>query len=321
MILQIRRRIEGFFYATNLRCGKTNDQRESVSEGVTMIQIWKMLFPKLYLGFADDQNPGAGDPQGQPDPDSGNIQDPDNDPDPNPPTEFVEVKGVKIPASEFEQLAREKYKDRFEAYDNREAWQKENTRKSQEIAEFKRKAELADRLMADPRFNQQNPPRNEYEAMKEEYISEHSEFYPDADPKQLRSFLSKQFEWNAKLAGFKANESLDPIRRQQAEDFEAKFLASHPDIKRGTQEYEAIADLMRERGFDAEDAYEKVMGWGNPEKRKALIQKENEAAIKARDEEARRKLKNSKAPSSNSGTKPRTTFDESYEKAWAMHGD
>lgn len=285
-----------------------------------MFQIWKMLFPKLYFGFENDPNSVVEDPEGQHVTEEDNISDPGNDQNAKPAPEFIEIKGVKIPASEFEILAREKYKDRFEAYDNREAWQKENTRKSQENAEFKRKAELADRLMAESQFNRQNQPRNEFEALKEEYIREHSEFYPDADPQRLRSFLSKQFEWNAKLAGFKANESLDPIRRQQAEDYEAKFLSSHPDIKRGTQEYEAIAELMRDRGFDAEDAYEKVMGWGNPEKRKALIQKETESAIKARDEDAKRKLRNSKSPNSNSGLKP-LTKDESFEKAWALYGD
>ena len=264
--------------------------------------LLKLLFPKLWFGL-DDLNPGGGDPSGQPDPEPGNDPAPTGDPAAPSPTDFVEFEGVRIPAEAFEKTARERYPDAFDAQQNRDKWSAENTRKAQENKQLERDAEAYRAMKSQPQ--NQTQPKNEYEAMREQYIREKSEFYPDADPQKLQSFLGKEFDWNAKLAGFKANESLIPIRQQQALEYEHKFLAAHPDIQIGSKEYHEIANLMRDEGLSAEHAYEKVAGWANPERRKSLIQKEVEAAIKAKDDERLKKLKATPV-NSQDGDKPMT---------------
>ena len=280
-----------------------------------MFQIWK-LFGKLYFGL-DDPNGGGGEPSGQPPEPNGNAPEPNAEPVPTSPTDFVELEGVKVPQSTFEKIARERFKGAFDAEANRDKWQAENTREAQRLKQLERDAEAYRALRADHRNQPQ--PRNEFEALREEFIKEQSEFYPDADPQKLRSFLSKQFDWNARLSGHKANEALDPFRQQQANDFEQKFLAAHPDVKPGTQEYQEIAETM-ERGFNAEEAYDRVMGWGNPERRKSLIQKENETAIKAKDDERLKKLK-ANPTTSQQGDKPVTgNRSEKIWRAMEKHG-
>lgn len=272
-----------------------------------MFQIWQLLFPKLYFGIDDLANGGGAPDPGQPDPDPGN--DPNQNPDPAAPnpTDFIDVKGVKIPASEFEALAKEKYKDRFEAFDNREKWQAENTRKAQENAQIQRDADAYRRMMADPRFSQpQAQPRNEFESMKEDYIREKSEFYPDADPQKLRAFLGKEFELHAKLAGFKAQETVRPFQDQQAMDFEEKFLAAHPKVQRGTPQYEEIRDLVGS-GVKPEKAYQIVFF-------DDLVKERELEAIKRRDEEAKRKLQQSRQ---NSTQGERLSGKTRSDRIWA----
>ena len=262
----------------------------------------KMLFPKLWFGL-DDQNLGGGVPEGQPPADDGNAPAPAGDePSAPSPTDFVEFQSTKISKSDFEAKARELYKDEFEARANRDKWQAENTRKAQELKQLERDAEAFRALKADQNRPQ---PKNEYEAMKEEYIREKSEFYPDADPNKLRSFLAKEFDWNAKLAGYKANETVQPLHQRQAEEFESKFLAEHPKVQRGSQQYQEIAQLVGQ-GVNAEKAYQIVF-------QDDILKEKTEAALKARDEERLKKLK-ANQPNSQQGDKPVTGTRS--EKIW-----
>ena len=151
-----------------------------------MFQPLNMFFGKPYFSLVDDSSQPGSDPSGQPPVEPSNPPEL-SEPEPaSPPTEFVDFKGVKIPAGDFESLAREKYKDRFDAFDNREKWQAENTRKAQETAQDRRDAESYRRLMESRSTPQ---PQNEYEALKKQYIEEQRSFYPDSDPRTLEQFL------------------------------------------------------------------------------------------------------------------------------------
>ena len=256
------------------------------------MNLMKLLFPKLWFGL-DDLNPGGGAPEGQPPADDGNAPAPAGDPPAPSPTDFVEFEGVRIPADAFEKTARERYKDAFDAQTNRDKWSAENTRRAQEIKQLERDAEAYRAMKSQPQ--NQTQPKNEYEAMKEQYIREKSEFYPDADPQKLQSFLGKEFDWNAKLAGFKAQETVQPIHQRQAAEFEEKFLQAHPKVQKGSEQYQEIAQLIGS-GVDAEKAYQFVF-------QDDLLKEKTETALKARDEERLKKLKAS-PPNSQQGDKP-----------------
>lgn len=255
-----------------------------------------------------DPNKQQDDPQGQQPPsDQGNDQGQGVEGQQVSPTDFIDFKGVKIPASEFETLAKEKYKDAFEAKDNREKWQAENTRKAQEIAQDKRDAAEYRRLMAD---RQQNPTQRQdpYQSAKQEYIQDMKRDFPDLDDR----FLAKQFDLTMKLAGKTAEEYVNPIHEQQGKAFEAKFLAEHPKVQKGSEQYQEIASLMGS-GVDPERAYQIVF-------HDDILKEKTDLAIKQRDEEATRKLKQSRtagSPASQSKAKGRQVFEE----AWAMYGD
>lgn len=272
-----------------------------------MFQIWKLLVPTLFLSFGGDLNGGGGDSEEQPDPtkegndDKGEGEESD---DPTP-TDFIEVKGVKIPAAEFENLAKEKYKDRFEAFDNREKWQAENTRRAQELKQLERDAEAYRRLQSDPNNNRQKTD-NSYDGQKKSYVEKKVSAFPTVDPR----FFESQFDDIWEMSGRRANESLDPIRQQQAAEWEKNFLATHELVKPGTESYDKLALLMR-KGYDAEDAYQIVYA-------KELREKEVESRIKTRDEEAKRKLKTNRTQSTPAGQRPRTQ-DESFERAFAKY--
>jgi len=96
------------------------------------------------------------------------------------PTDFVEFEGVKVPREAFEKQAKDLYRDQFDAYDNREKWQAENTKKAQEIAELRRDADSYRRLQSQP----QSPPTNAYEASKQKYMQNMSKRFPDVDPQK-----------------------------------------------------------------------------------------------------------------------------------------
>lgn len=245
------------------------------------------------------------DPQGQlsegiqgNDQDNGNVSD-------NSPTDFIEVKGVKIPQSEFESLAREKYKDRFEAYENREKWQKTNTERAAELKDAIRKAEMFDRMMSENRF-QQPKPSNPYEAQKQEYIKEMKSEFPEVDER----FFAKNFDWNVKLAESKSRELVEPIHAEAGDRFEKEFLAAHPKVVKGSPEYHEIAQLMA-RGVDAEKAYRTVFMDSILEDQ---LKERTEKAIKQRDEEALRKLKQSRQSSGANGVQPKSKNLD--ERAW-----
>lgn len=233
-------------------------------------------------------------------------------PDAGTPTDFVEVKGVKIPASEFETLAKEKYKDRFEAFDNREKWQKENTQRAQELAEDRRVAEQFRRLSADPRFqeymNQGTRPRNDFEAQRQAYVQKKQQAFPDVDPR----FFASQFEDIWEMSGVRAQSQVTPILQQQSEQWEVNFLKEHPLVENKSEAYYQLAEMIG-KGYDPEHAYQIVY-------RDQLLNKNVEDRLKARDEEAKKKLQQKPISSESNGQK-RATSDEAFEKAWAKHGD
>lgn len=241
--------------------------------------IWKMFFGKLLFSSFADLNLENADPDGQqPDSDEGNGDEGEGDASDSP-TDFVEFEGAKISLDAFEKAARERFKDAFDAQENREKWQAENTRKAQEIAEIKRKAELADRLMADPRFQQ---PAHRPDDFKTRYIQDMQKAFPDVDPR----FLEMQANYMEQFAGHHAKSYVDPVLRQQGEQFEREYLTRHPDVLKGSPQYQEIAQLIG-NGVDPERAYQIVMF-------DSIKQKEIESAIKRRDEEAKRKLKASR---------------------------
>lgn len=223
------------------------------------------------------------------------------------PTDFIDLEGVKVPSTAFEKLARERYKEAFEAQENRDKWQAENTRKAQENAEKIRKAELYERMIAEGRLRQEVP-QNPYEAQKREYIDEMKREFPDVDER----FFSKQFDWNVKLAESKGREIVEPLYQQSGESFEKEFLAAHPKVVKGSEQYQQIARLMG-AGVDPETAYKTVF---QEDIVKERLSKELETAIKARDEEAKRKLQNSRQTSKSSGTPAKGKNFE--ERAWSI---
>lgn len=271
------------------------------------MDMFSMLFPKLFTSIDGDPGAGGGDPAGQPDPtDQGTPATGGEDSEATPPTEFIDVKGVKIPASEFEQLAKEKYKDRFDAYDNREKWQAENTRKAQELAEYRREVEESRRLMAQLRAGKQEDP---VQKMKREYVEDMKRQFPDIDDR----FLEAQFNWQMKLAESRAKDSLDPFLERQGQEYERKFLADHPKLQKGSREYHEILE-MTQSGVDPERAYQIVFF-------DDIVKEKQEAAIKQREDESLRKLKENKTSSSQATLPKAKSFDEVFERAFAKHGD
>lgn len=268
-----------------------------------MFQILKMLFPKLFFGI-DDLNGGGGAPDGQPDTASQGNGDQQTGDQHQTPTDVELEGGVKVSQSVLDKWAKETYKDRFEAFDNREKWQAENTRKAQEISEIRRRADAYDRLMADSQYKNQNQSRNPYEQMKQEYIQEMQQDFPDLD----KRFLAKQFDWNMRLAGQTAQESISPLQQQQGEIFEANFLREHPDVTKGSPEYQKIANLMG-RGVEAEEAYQIAM-------MPKIIERERSSAIKTRDEEAQRKLKQTRTQTSQGTQAKPKNFRENFDQTW-----
>lgn len=262
-----------------------------------MEMLLKLLVGKLFFCFADDSQAGTGETEKvQPDPKESNAPNEETAP------EFIDFEGVKVPKEAFEKHARTLYKDQFDSHDNKSKWQAENTQRAQENAEFKRDAENYRRLM------DSREPKDPREAMKEDYISDMQKQFPDLD----RRFLEKQFDWQMKLSAKQAKDSVEPFMDRQAEEYEAKFLAEHPKVKRGTSEYQEIAKLIG-AGADSERAYQIVFF---DDLKKDL---ETEA-IKRRDDEATRKLRESRTQSNQASLPKPKSVEESFERAWAKHG-
>lgn len=214
------------------------------------------------------------------------------------PTEVELEGGVKVSRETLDKWARDAYKDRFDAFDNREKWTAENTRKAQEIAQIKREAIEYRRLMQDPRFRQQTQPQN----VSDQFVHDLQQQFPDVDPR----FLKAMGGWMEKFAGQTVEKAIQPLTVQQGEAFERQFLAAHPDVVRGSQQYQEIADLIG-RGVDAEQAYKLV-----------CMDRVLESAIKKRDLENAERLKKSRQRGGISGQKkPAASFDEAFEDVWS----
>lgn len=205
------------------------------------------------------------------------------------PTDFVELEGVKVPQSAFEKIAKERYKDAFEAQANRDKWQAENTRKAQELKQLERDAEAFRRLQAENRPQ----PKNPIEAQRQAYIEKKSKAFPDVDPR----FFESQYDDMMEIAGLRAKESMSPILEKQSQEWEQKFLQDHPLVQPGSEGYQKLAGLLQ-RGYEPEDAYRIVY-------QKELMEKEFETRRKAEDAERLRKLKGAPA-NSQDGEKPMT---------------
>jgi hypothetical protein len=270
--------------------------------------LMKWLFGRTHFSLTGDPlNGGGGASDDQPaTDDTGNDDLGDGGSTDTTPTEEIAFKGAKVSKSELENWAKETYKDRFEAFENREKWQAENTRKAQENAEKLRKAELYDRLMAEERYGQRQRPTNPYEAKKKEYVEKKTKHFPDVDPR----FFESQFDDIQELAEMKGRELVQPIYEQSGDRFEREFLAAHPKVIKGSEEYQKIARLMG-AGVEPEEAYQTVF---YKDLMAEQLKAETEKAIKARDEEAKRKLKQTRQSSSQTGTKPKSKNFE--EHAW-----
>lgn len=267
--------------------------------------LMKWLFGKTYFSLDGDLGGGGGASSDQPDPNKGNEIGGGGDEPETTPTEYVEFEGVKVPAAAFEKTAKERYKDAFEAKENREKWQAENTRKAQENAEKLRKAELYDQLMSERRF-QRPEPTNPYEAKRKEYVEKRMKAFPDVDPR----FFELQFDDIQELAEMKSRELVEPIHAESGERFEREFLSAHPKVIKGSPEYHKIARLMA-GGFDAEEAYQSVF---HKEIMEEELKLKTEKAIKDREEEALRKLKQSRQSSGASAVQVKSKNLE--ERAW-----
>jgi len=264
-------------------------------------------------GQVTDQNQDQADQTGQQaEGDTGNGNQNESVSSSKETNDFVELEGVKVPLSAFEKVAKERYKDAFEANENKSRWQAENTRKSQELAEDRRIAEHYRRLSADPRFqefmNQGARPRNDFEAQREAYVQKKMKAFPEVDPR----FFASQFEDIWEMSGVRAQGSITPILQQQSEQWEAQFLKERPIIQKGSDEYYKLAELVG-KGYDPDHAYNLVY-------KDQLLNQVVEDRLKARDAEAKKKLQQKQTPSASGGQK-KTTSDESFEKAWAKFGD
>lgn len=256
------------------------------------------------IDIAPVQNADA--PAGQqPQDDTGNNQSQGNQ-QADSATDFVEFEGVKVPFSAFEKIAREKYRDQFDAYDNKSKWQAENTRKAQEHAEAIRKAEAFDRLEAD-RF-QRPAPKNEYESSREAYIAKKVKLFPDVDPR----FFESQFDDIWEMSEERAKKTVEPIYAQSSEQFERDFLSKHPNVVKGSTQYYELGELIG-AGVDSEKAYEFVF-------RDSILKEKTESAIKARDEEAKRKLQQSRQTSTSGSESSNKTRSEKIWDAINKHG-
>lgn len=259
----------------------------------------------------NDPNAVAVVPEGQQPAGAGNDEG-SGKPEGGSPTEFVEFEGVKVPQEAFDKMAKERYKDQFKAHEDRENWQKANTQKAQELAEDRRVAEYHRRLSADPRFqefmNQGQKPRNDFEAQRQAYVAKKGKAFPEVDPR----FFESQFEDIWEMSGARAQNQITPILKQQSEQWESQYLKDHPLIQKESEKYYQLAELVG-KGYDPDHAYNIVY-------KDELLNQTVEDRLKARDEEAKRKLQQKPTPSASGGQK-RTTSDESFEKAWAKHGD
>lgn len=245
------------------------------------MNMLKMLFPKMWLQ------------EGEGDPGSGTTP-----PAPTTPPESVKIGEVEVPMDQFEKIAREKYKDHFDAYDNREKWQTSFTQRDQQLAEHKRKAALYDRLASDPNFMRQYEATRQPTDVKSQYLAKMQQQFPDVDPR----FFESQFDLVSQMTGQTVQQTLDPFFNRHSEEYEERFLASHPLVQKGSEKYNQMIELIEQR-YKPEHAYQLIYG-------DEIKNKEFEDRVKARDEDNRRKLTQSRVVS-QTGQKPKAkTFRE-----------
>jgi len=261
----------------------------------------------------NDQSNGQDDLNGQQNGgDAGNDKGNGNANDSSP-TE-IEVKGVKIPYSEFEALAKEKFKDRFDAFDNREKWQKANTQRAEQIKQLERDARRFQQLQTDPRFSQfmqgGNQPQSKFDQIRQQFIQKATSQWGDRiDP----NFLNFMGDYIAEVSGHRAQEVISPFQNQYFSEWEQNFLASHPLAEPGTDKFEELKSLIS-AGAKPEKAYKAVY-------QEELMEKEFQDRIKKRDDENRKKINNSRRSNGTvQNTRKPQSFDESFEQSWASHG-
>ena len=270
------------------------------------MEIWKILgFPKMFFSFGD-QDGGAGD-QG-----TGNAGDGDGNAgdgasgDDGQATEFVDIGEVKVPKEALEKYAKETFKDEFDSHANKDKWQAKLTQEAMSNSTNKRKAADYDRLVAS---QQQGQPID----LKTNFLNQVRSQFPDVDPRFVELFAG----FIDQSAGAASKKSLNPVLNHLQNQQERDFMDRHKDVAQGSSEANRIAD-MHDAGYDYETAYNEVMGWANPERRKVLLEKEVNEAIKRRDEENRLKLKRQRQGGGAAGKKkPADSFDETFEEVYA----
>lgn len=268
----------------------------------------KWFFPKMFFGIDGDLNLGGGDSQEQPPAEEGNAAAPEAESAETSPTDFIEFEGVKVPSDVFEKHAREKYKDAFEAKENRDKWQAENTRKAQENAALAREAEEYRRFKQDPRYQelmQPKQPANSYESKKQQYVASKVKQFPEVDPR----FFESNFDDLNEMTQRGTQEALAPFQKQQAETWEAEYLAKHPLIQKGSEQYQKIAQMVG-KGYDPEDAYNIVF-------RNVLMEQEFNEREKRKNEENKKKLQATGTTSGRNSSKPASdddAFERNYNK-------
>lgn len=271
-----------------------------------MFQLLKLMFPKFWFGLEGDPDPSGGDPQpgNDPDPDDG------NDPDPAPaPTEIV-IGETKVSIDQLK--SHPELKNYFEAYENRERWQAENTRKSQEIKQYLRDAQEYRRLKSDPRFQQLNQPAqpaNRLDAVKQRFLETARQRFGDA---VNSDFVSMLFDAASEVSRYNAQEAIAPFQNHYLGAWEKQFVKDHPLVKPGSEKYEQLRDLCGS-GLDPEQAYKNVYF-------DEILNAELEDRIKKRDLENTKKLKQSRNAGGTTGKKSTLKGDDVFEDVWAEHG-
>jgi len=253
--------------------------------------LWKLI-PKLYFSFGEGDPTPGGDPT---------LTEPEPEPsptEPEPTSEPTETESKEYEVKVDGEVLKVPLEELLAGYSRETDYRRKTQALSEKEKEWARTLEAYESLRADPRLQQpERQPQNEREALKQEYVSQMQKQFPDIDPR----FLESQFEWNERLAGFRAQEAVSPLLMRQGEQFEREYLKAHPDVVKGSPEYKKIGALIGAR-VDPEEAYEMVM-WGSKETRKSLMDKEFQDRLKAKEADDKRKLQQSRT-ASQSGSRP-----------------
>jgi len=188
----------------------------------------------------------------------------------------------------------EALKDVFDAYDNKSKWQKSYTQRDQELADFKRKGELYDRLVADPRFTQAfSQPQTQQQADDlAELRSRWGNQFNEQFVKDLLSVVEKRVTP-------KIDERISPFTKMYSEGVEKQFLNEHPLVQVGTPKYYQLADAVQQKGIPLEVAYKEIY-------HEDILRDAEDRAVKKYRADAEAKLKQMRGDGVPGGWKPKS---------------